>query len=124
MASMVGTGPVLIIEDDPDIRSSLATLVEFEGYPSVTAPDGRVALEILRGTPRPRLILLDLMMPGMDGWELHARLRADPELASIPLAVITAASDARGIAQRLGVEVFAKPFDVEKVLDLVRRVSA
>jgi CheY-like chemotaxis protein len=81
---------ILIAEDDDAIRDALATLLEEEGYRVVTARDGAEALARLHALPRPRLVLLDLMMPVMSGWEFLRRLRADPDTADIPVLVLSA----------------------------------
>ncbi len=84
-------GQVLIVEDDLDIRESLAELLELQGYGVLQAHDGRAALDVLAAGARPGLILLDLMMPGMDGATFLEEQRARPELAQIPVVVLTAA---------------------------------
>ena len=82
---------VLLVEDDHEIRVSVRNLLEDEGYRVLTATNGRTALEMLaRSEVKPSLILLDLMLPVMDGWRFAERLRAIPELADIPIAVVSA----------------------------------
>jgi CheY-like chemotaxis protein len=82
---------VLIVEDDPAIRSSLTEALEEEGFDVAAAANGLQALERLRSEPLPSTILLDLMMPVMDGWDFrHAQLQ-DPVLSQIPVVVVTAA---------------------------------
>ncbi len=86
-----GRRSVLVVEDDHDIRVALRNMLEDEGYHVDTATDGRSALQVLEAAAtRPDLILLDLMLPVMDGWELARELRARPHLAAIPIVVITA----------------------------------
>jgi CheY-like chemotaxis protein len=90
------TGPkrtVLVVEDDDDIRESLLVVLEDEGYAATAAPNGRVALELLAAGARPDLILLDLMMPVLNGWELIGKLSEDPALRATPIVVISAVSD-------------------------------
>src|ERR1700757_4020103 len=83
--------PVLIVEDDLDIAESLAAALESAGYTTLTATDGKAALEILRrGNTEVCLILLDLMMPVMDGWEFRARQKTDPSLSGIPIVILSA----------------------------------
>ena len=80
-----------MVEDDPAIRAALTDALEDEGYDVETAANGRLALERLRTGPLPSAIVLDLMMPVMDGWDFrHAQLQ-DPRLRSIPVVVVTAA---------------------------------
>jgi CheY-like chemotaxis protein len=113
---------VLVIEDDADIRFGLAVILEDEGYRVATAPNGREALKYMREAPAPPcLILLDLMMPDMDGWQFRAEQRRDPLLASVPVVIISAAADLRARAAGLGVEaVMQKPIQIGHLLDLVR----
>src|SRR5262245_40011816 len=86
------THSVLIVDDDLDILEGLAELLEFEGYVVSTAFDGQAALNHLRGGLRPSVILLDLMMPGMNGWDFRAEQMKDVDLRDIPVVVITAAA--------------------------------
>jgi CheY-like chemotaxis protein len=84
-------GRVLVVEDDHDVRVAVRLVLEDEGYQVDSVTDGRRALEHLeRSAQLPDLILLDLMMPGMDGWDFAARLRANPRLCSIPVVVVSA----------------------------------
>ncbi len=109
--------PVLVVDDDPDIRDTLREILEAEGHAVITAPHGRAALSVLRKGLRPSLILLDLMMPGMSGWELLALLREDPALADLPVAVLSAAG---GRAGPPGATHFLrKPIELDALLDLV-----
>lgn len=82
---------ILIVDDDFDIREMMAQVLEDEGYRPVAVANGREALEYLRRSPdRPSLILLDLMMPVMNGWEFRNEQKKDPLLASIPVVVVSA----------------------------------
>lgn len=111
---------VLIVEDDPDVRETLSEILDEEGYRVECAADGREALEHLRNGPRPKLILLDLMLPGMDGWEFRRRQRQDPALASIPVAVLSGIGDMGLHADYLdAVEYFPKPFDLQALITSV-----
>jgi CheY-like chemotaxis protein len=85
-------GGVLVVEDDVDILRAIVQVLEDEGIPVRAAENGREALAALRahGAPHPRVILLDLMMPVMDGWAFRAEQLRDPTLADIPVIVITA----------------------------------
>src|SRR3954447_13296865 len=79
---------ILVVEDDQEILGTLSGLLEEEGYEVQSVVDGRDALHRLRGGLAPELIILDLMMPGMDGWEFRTIQRADPALADIPVVAI------------------------------------
>jgi CheY-like chemotaxis protein len=80
----------MVIDDDDDLRDSLCMLLEIEGYRTVSVSSGRTALDQLNSGLCPDLILLDLMMPGMDGWQFRAEQKKNPALASIPVVVLTA----------------------------------
>jgi CheY-like chemotaxis protein len=116
---------VLIVEDDVATRAALVLLLQAEGYAADSAPDGRAALAYLRGHPSPRLILLDLMMPVMDGWQFLAEKHLDPQLAAVPVVVFTAATgvDAHAVRVMGAVDVLHKPADTEDVLAAVRRYA-
>jgi CheY-like chemotaxis protein len=84
-------GPVLVVEDDIGIRESVCQILEDEGFPTVSACNGKEALVTLRNlTPLPRLILLDLMMPIMNGWEFYELISRDKSISSIPVVVMSA----------------------------------
>jgi CheY-like chemotaxis protein len=117
-------GLVLVVDDDSDVRESLELLLARHGYSVVTAADGLEALDRLRALPRqPSLIMLDLMMPHMNGMELQRVLQGDPRLMTIPVVVITGAG-ARVTDQlsSLTLEMLPKPFDVATLLRTVRRM--
>jgi CheY-like chemotaxis protein len=80
---------ILIVEDNADLRDSLAELLQYEGYEVARAANGQEALRYLRECPPPCLILLDLMMPVMNGWEFRKQQLLDPTLSSIPVAIVT-----------------------------------
>jgi CheY-like chemotaxis protein len=114
---------VLVVDDDPDIREALEILLEMNGHPVVSAGDGSEAIDQLRReTRRPCVILLDLMMPGMNGFELQEALSLEPAFAGIPLVVITGAgATVERMASRFTSEILRKPFDAVSILDLVNR---
>jgi CheY-like chemotaxis protein len=112
--------PVLIIEDDADLRDMMAQLLRLEGVTAVTAANGREALDYLRGHPPPNVILLDLMMPVMDGWEFRREQERDPALADVPVIVLSALDEAR--AEDIAASDFLKkPLDFDRLLELIRR---
>jgi CheY-like chemotaxis protein len=112
--------PVLIIEDDADLREMMAQLLALEGYRAEAVANGQEALDYLRKGDVPELILLDLMMPVMDGWEFRRRLGEDPALASLPVVVLSALDQSRA-ADVDGVAFLKKPLDFDHLLELVRR---
>jgi CheY-like chemotaxis protein len=116
--------PVLIVDDDADIRDALSDTLEDHGYQVVTAVNGQDALRRLRDIEvAPSVILLDLMMPVMDGYGFLAERERDPELAEIPVAVITAG---HGVDRaRLGetLPVIPKPIKLPQLLELLGRLQ-
>jgi CheY-like chemotaxis protein len=116
---------VLIVDDDADIREILAeTLVE-KGFDVATAANGLEALQILRTMrPRPSVILLDLMMPIMDGYGFLELRRGDPGLASIPLAIVTAGHGVNLDRLGHGLQIIPKPFDVPRLLGVLRTLGS
>ncbi|MBA3539490.1 MAG: response regulator [Deltaproteobacteria bacterium] len=122
---MTGVHPILVVDDDPDIRETLENVLEMYGWPVATASSGDAALEWLRVNPEPRMILLDLMMPGMDGFELRQQQLGDPTLASIPTVVLTGGSLTPRDRGRLGqVEVLVKPVTLPALLECLGRHGA
>jgi CheY-like chemotaxis protein len=115
---------ILIVEDDVAIRQTVAELLEDEGYEVDCAANGADALALLERSEVPALILLDLMMPVMDGWSFRETQRRDPRLAGIPTVVVTASNAASGHApDELAPDAFlAKPFDLDRLIDTVERL--
>jgi CheY-like chemotaxis protein len=108
---------ILVVEDDDDIRDSLKELLEEEGYRVDTAPNGEQALAKLRDQELPQLILLDLMMPVMDGWQFQKELRRIPSYASLPIIVISASKFSR---EPLNAAAFIpKPLDAGVLLETI-----
>ena len=111
--------PVLIVEDDADLREMMAQLLTLEGYNAATVSNGREALQYLETGRPPELILLDLMMPVMDGWEFRRHQKADPEMSQVPVIVLSALDQGR--ATGLDPAAFLKkPLDFDRLLQLVR----
>jgi CheY-like chemotaxis protein len=111
--------PVLIVEDDADLREMMAQLLALEGYHTAAVSNGREALDYLRNGEKPNLILLDLMMPVMDGWEFRRRQEADPALAPVPVVILSALDQSR--AADVSADAFLKkPLDFDRLLQLVR----
>jgi len=112
---------VLIIEDDDGVRDSLAAILREEGYVVEVAGSGTEAFAHLRSRPHPTLILLDLMMPEMDGIDFRQRQLEDAELRKIPVIIISARPDIARQAARLGADGFLqKPMSFEELLHLVQ----
>jgi CheY-like chemotaxis protein len=111
---------ILVVDDDEVIRETVRLTLELEGYEVATAGDGLEALEALRKGPRPDVVLLDLMMPVVDGWQVAAEVDADPALSSIPIVLVTAYAD-RSKPMRRAYPVVKKPFELETLLAAVRQ---
>ena len=118
--SAVAHCPVLIVEDDAELRDMMAQLLTLEGFVAATVANGREALEYLRQGDRPDIILLDLMMPVMDGWEFRRKQQSDPALAAVPVVVLSAL-DHRRAAEVDAVAFLKKPLDFDRLLELVRQ---
>jgi CheY-like chemotaxis protein len=113
-------GSVLIVEDDIDIRESLQTALEIEGYSAVSVENGLEAVQLLEQGDRPCLILLDMMMPVMNGWEfLQHQQGKSSDISSIPVIVVSAAGDRAKPLPALN--YLKKPIELEKLLSLVAK---
>ena len=114
---------ILIADDSDDIRTVMRFFLNDLGFAVVEAADGNEAVRLARQC-QPVLILLDLCMPGIDGWEVAARLRADPALEEVPILAMTAYNVSSAILAALHAgcqQVVAKPFDLH---DISRRITA
>ncbi|MBX3644674.1 MAG: response regulator [Rubrivivax sp.] len=117
---------VLIAEDEPHIVESLSFVLEREGYAVCAVLDGEAALRELRASA-PDLLILDLMLPRLNGFEVLKAAKADPVLKSIPVIVLTAKGQAqdRRMVEEIGAEGFmTKPFSNQEVVERVRELAA
>lgn len=111
---------ILIVEDDEAIADALESLFEDAGYPARAVHDGRAALAALRSGEQVCAILLDITMPGMNGWRFREEQMRDPALATVPVIVCTADTEAERKARELGAAGWLrKPIDPERLLELV-----
>lgn len=111
---------VLVVDDEPAVRQMFEDILTGEGSEVVSAVDGRAALELLSDGAQPCVILLDLMMPRMNGWQFAAELREDSSLRKLPLAVVAANPRFKADAERLGASRWlGKPVDIDDLLDTV-----
>ena len=117
---------VLVVDDDPMVTRLVRINLEMEDFEVLEVWDGRAALEVLQGNP-PELLLLDIMMPQMDGWELLRRLRSDPELSNLPIILLTARVQNMDVARgwRMGADGYiTKPFNPVELAGALRDVLA
>jgi CheY-like chemotaxis protein len=116
---------ILLVEDDPALRSALAEVLREYGYDVACASDGRDALAQLDGQA-PSVILLDLAMPVMDGWTFRAMQRSNPRFARIPTVILSASlsSDPRSLAALEPAAALAKPFEIGRLIETVQRLCA
>jgi two-component system response regulator MprA len=125
MGAAVSKLKVLVADDEPALRKLLKTNMELEGYETLEAANGAEVLEMVR-RDNPDIILLDIMMPVMDGWEVLTELAANPEYSQKVILVSAKASDdAQLQGWELGAdEYITKPFDLDSLLERVREVAA
>ncbi len=111
---------MLVVEDEENVRESVAALLEVEGYEVITANNGAEALAVLRNGPPVSLIFLDLMMPQMDGWAFRARQLNQPQFSDIPVVVLSGAHEIeREIGSMKPAAVLRKPVGIQELLDVV-----
>ena len=115
---------ILLVDDSPDLRIPMKRLLEMEGYRVVCAENGQAALDYLRsGKPLPGLILLDLMMPVMDGPTFRAAQVSDSKLSKIPVVVMSASALVKREADQLGVRAYlSKPVELDDLLGLTEKI--
>jgi len=111
---------VLVVDDEPVLRTIVREILHEEGYAVIEAADGRVMLEIM-ARERPDLVLMDVMMPGLDGRDAYRQLRSRPEHSDIPVVMMSAAVPAHGLDPSIA-GFMAKPFDLTQLIDLVVRL--
>ncbi|MBI5253434.1 MAG: response regulator [Euryarchaeota archaeon] len=113
----------MVVDDEPDIRYLLRKMLEKEGYEVTEARDGRECLEKLK-KERPDLILLDIMMPGMFGWEVSKRIKEDEATKSIPVAMLTVRTSeedkVKSLEESLADWHISKPMDREKLMETIK----
>ena len=114
------TQSVLVVEDNADLRSLYVQIIELEGYRVLEAENGKIALEILKNkSEMPGLILLDLMMPIMDGWEFLKARASDSKFKNIPTVICSASKE----NLPTDVEVLTKPVDFNMLVALLRKIG-
>ena len=112
---------ILLVEDDLDTRAALFELFTRAGYSILTADDGQQALDLLMRGVRPRLLIVDLMLPNVSGTEFLKYIETDPELRATPRVVVTAV--AKGEVQVVADQIFHKPYEPAELLAAVKRLA-
>lgn len=113
---------LLVVEDDSDIREALVQILLDAGYEVVGTTNGLEALESLRSSPDFGLIILDLMMPVMDGWQFRAQQQSEPRFADIPVVVVSAGVHLQQHAASIGAASYLKkPIHLDVLLDTIAR---
>jgi CheY-like chemotaxis protein len=113
---------VLVVDDNDDVREAFCALLLLHGYRASGASSGMVALAQMRAGLRPCVVLLDLRMPEMDGWSVWARMHAEPNLATIPVVMVSGDPDQSRRAELLGLRNFIrKPVDAGTLVATVAR---
>lgn len=115
------THTVLLVEDEEELREMMRDALELNGYAVVAAQDGQAALEALTRIERPCMVLLDLLMPGMNGWEFFERFRQQPAYAEVPVVIHSSAPSRApdGVTR-----VLQKPLQLDRLLSVVREYCA
>jgi len=122
--SRTDSASILVVDDSPDAREMLAEYLAFRGFTVSEATHGAEAIEIARRV-KPRIVLMDLSMPGMDGWEATRQLKADPALKDVIIIAVSAHAfiNERARAEDAGCDAFVvKPFDLTTLADALDRV--
>jgi CheY-like chemotaxis protein len=113
---------ILVVDDEPGITELLVDILEYHGHPAVVAHDAEAALDIVQ-LQKPDAILVDLMMPSVDGLSLAVALRHSPVARNVPLIAMSASDSALALADRIGDfdAHISKPFDTDQLVDVVER---
>jgi CheY-like chemotaxis protein len=122
------SGRILIVEDDQELRDLLQIVLREEGFEVESCENGQLAMDRLREGKKnhdlPSMVILDLNMPVLDGWEVAARLDADPELKDIPVIVSSASKEQGEKAKKLHADAYlVKPFTTDEILGIVELFS-
>jgi CheY-like chemotaxis protein len=115
------TALLLVVDDDEPTREALQEILEREGHRVVTASNGAEAIARMRQTPQPELVIMDLMMPVMDGWDLAALLRAEPAFADPPMIIVTAFGERALQRAPVATAYLSKPLKADRVIQEVAR---
>jgi two-component system, OmpR family, response regulator VicR len=119
---VTGQTRILSIEDDPEMRGLLQLILERKGHHVIGVKRGELGLELLK-TLKPDVLLLDLMLPDIDGWEIYSQMKADQELAHVPIIIISARDQKQDAAAGHSImgddQYLKKPFEIEQLVNAV-----
>jgi len=117
------TKKIMVVDDEPDILFTVGQMLEVNGYEVIKAVDGKECLDKLNQVT-PDLVLLDIMMPEMSGWDVAAKIKEKPEWSSIPIVFLTAKGDSMsvGIGGLAAEDYITKPFDIEDLKNRVQKI--
>jgi two-component system, chemotaxis family, chemotaxis protein CheY len=110
---------ILVVDDNVDALNSMSEILQSEGFDTTCALDGQQAWELMHREPIPDLVVLDLMMPRMDGWTFRMHQRRDPKLAAIPIVVVSAFSTK--VIDEGAEAIFSKPVHLPEFIEAVKR---
>lgn len=116
---------IMVVDDEPDILSTVGQMLELSGYEVIRACDGKKCLQILtEGDINPDLIVLDIMMPDVSGWDVAAKLKENPKWSDIPIVFLTAKGDTMsvGMGGMASVDYIIKPFDVNDLINRIKKI--
>jgi len=116
---------IMVVDDEPDILTSIEQMLEINGYSVISASDGKECLQKLsKLTINPDLILLDIMMPGISGWDVAAEIKGNPQWKSIPIIFLTARGDtmSMGMGEMTSEDYIVKPFDINNLINRIQKI--
>jgi len=116
---------ILIVDDEPDILITISQMLKIKGYKVIEANDGKECLQILnKSNSIPDLILLDIMMPEISGWDVAAKIKENPEWKNIPIVFLTAKGDTMsiGMGEMTSEDYIVKPFDINNLMIRIKKI--
>ena len=115
---------IMVVDDDPDILMTIRTVLEKDGYEVTSASCGKECLELLENNGKPNIILLDIMMPDINGWNVFASIREKPGCKKIPIVFITAKTDrySLGFGKTTADDYITKPFEIHELKEKIDKI--
>ncbi|MCK4902600.1 MAG: response regulator transcription factor [Thermoplasmatales archaeon] len=116
---------IMVVDDEPDILTTVGQMLEMSGYEVIRATDGKECLKLLdESNSNPDLIVLDIMMPDISGWDVAAKLKENPKWNSIPIVFLTAKGDTMsvGMGGMASVDYIVKPFDIKDLIVRIKKI--